>query len=141
VPEHFERLFPKELMLRPIQLRAAAEDAALMTPAVVELQKHYRELQMPVVILTGADDQVVDVNRQSGRLHKEMKRSEFVALPGLGHMVHHLAPDEVIRAVDQAARMTPPVRQMATEFRSKPETELQHPPQTMTIGFPEHQRA
>src|SRR4051795_5465521 len=37
VPEHFDQLFPKELMLRPLQIRASAEDAALMTPAVVEL--------------------------------------------------------------------------------------------------------
>jgi hypothetical protein len=40
-------------MLCPLQLRASAEDAALMTPAVMELQEHYRELKLPVVILTG----------------------------------------------------------------------------------------
>jgi pimeloyl-ACP methyl ester carboxylesterase len=103
VPEHFDRLFPKELMLRPIQLRASMEDAALMTPSAMELADHYRELTMPVVIVTGADDQIVDVGRQSRRLHEELPQSEFVALPGLGHMVHHLAPDQVIQAVDQAS--------------------------------------
>jgi pimeloyl-ACP methyl ester carboxylesterase len=103
VPEHFDRLFPKELMLRPIQLRASAEDAALMTPSAMELADHYRGLTMPVVIVTGADDQVVDVGRQSRRLHEEIPQSEFVALPGLGHMVHHLAPEQVITAVDHAA--------------------------------------
>ena len=106
VPVHFNQLFPKELMLRPVQLRASAEDAALMTPAAMELQKHYRELRMPVVILTGADDQVVDVNRQSRRLHEEISQSAFVSLPGIGHMVHHLAPDEVIGAVDRAAELS-----------------------------------
>jgi hypothetical protein len=40
VPEHFDRLFRKELMLRPIQLRAPNEDAALITPAVMEPEKH-----------------------------------------------------------------------------------------------------
>ena len=105
VPERFDRLFPKELMVRPIQLRASAEDAALMTPSVMELEQHYRELKMPVVILTGGDDQIVDVDRQSRRLHKEIPRSEFIALPGLGHMVHHLAPDQVIKAIDRAAHL------------------------------------
>ncbi len=105
VPEHFDRLFPKELMLRPIQLRAAAEDAALMTPSVMELQKHYRELRMPVVVVTGEDDQIVDVERQSWRLQKTIPRSEFIPLPGLGHMVHHLAPNDVIRAVHRAAEL------------------------------------
>jgi pimeloyl-ACP methyl ester carboxylesterase len=30
--------------------------------------------------------------------------SEFVALPGLGHMVHHLDPDAVAAALDRTAR-------------------------------------
>ena len=39
-------------MLRPLQLRAAAEDAALMTPSAMALSRHYRELKMPVTIIT-----------------------------------------------------------------------------------------
>ena len=105
VPERFDRLFPKELMVRPIQLRASAEDAALMTPSVMELEQHYRDLKLPVVILAGADDQVVDVGRQSQRLHKTLPQSEFTSLPGLGHMVHHLAPDQVIKAIDRAGAL------------------------------------
>ena len=124
VPEPFDRLFPKELMLRPIQLRASAEDAALMTPSVMELQEHYRDLKLPVVILTGGDDQIADVDRQSKRLHQEIPQSELTVLPGLGPMVHHLAPDQVIKAIDRAAhladavspaRHTPPVRRPAHE--------------------------
>jgi pimeloyl-ACP methyl ester carboxylesterase len=103
VPEHFDQLFPKALMLRPSQLRAAAEDAALMTPVTVELQKHYRELRLPVVIITGADDQIADVARQSERLHREVASSEFITVPGVGHMIHHLAPEAVIRAIDHAS--------------------------------------
>jgi len=105
VPERFDRLFPKELMVRPIQLRASAEDAALMPPSAMELQEHYRDLKLPVVILTGGDDQIADVGRQSKRLHEEIPQSEFIALPGLGHMVHHLAPDQVIKAIDRAAHL------------------------------------
>src|SRR4051812_591690 len=105
VPEHFDRLFPKELMVRPIQLRASAEDAALMPPSAMELQEHYRDLKLPVVILTGGDDQIADVDRQSKRLHEEIPQSELTVLPGLGHMVHHLAPDQVIKAIDRAAAL------------------------------------
>jgi pimeloyl-ACP methyl ester carboxylesterase len=105
VPESFDRLFPKELMLRPLQLRASAEDAAMMTPAVMELEQHYRGLKLPVVILTGGDDQIADVGRQSKRLHEEISQSELTVLPGLGHMVHHLAPDQVIKAIDRAAAL------------------------------------
>ena len=76
-----------------------------MTPSVVELEQHYRELKLPVVILTGGDDQIVDVDRQSKRLHEEIPQSELTVLPGLGHMVHHLAPDQVIKAIDRAAAL------------------------------------
>src|SRR3954470_2526007 len=105
VPDRFDRLFPKELMVRPIQLRASAEDAALMPPSAMELQEHYRELKLPVVILAGGDDQIADVGRQSKRLHEEIPQSELIVLPGLGHMVHHLAPDAVIKAIDRAAAL------------------------------------
>ena len=103
VTHRFDELFPKEMMLRPVQLRAAAEDAALMTPTVVELQHHYRELRMPVTIITGADDQIADVGRHSDRLHRELPHSELITLPGLGHMVHHLAPDAVANAIEKTA--------------------------------------
>jgi pimeloyl-ACP methyl ester carboxylesterase len=103
VPERFDRLLPKELMLRPLQLRAAAEDAALMTPSVMEMQHHYRELRMPITIITGADDQIADVGRQSERLHRELPQREFIALLGLGHMVHHLDPEALASAVERAA--------------------------------------
>jgi pimeloyl-ACP methyl ester carboxylesterase len=104
VPERFEREFPKPLMLRPLQLRAAAEDAALMTPSVMELRQHYRDLRVPVTIITGADDQIANVGRQSARLHRELPHSEFITLPGLGHMIHHLAPDTVADAIDHTAQ-------------------------------------
>ncbi len=113
VPERFDRLFPKDLMVRPLQLRASAEDAALMTPSAMELEQHYRELKLPVVILTGGDDQIADVDRQSRRLHEELPQSELTVLPGLGHMVHHLAPDQVIKAIDRAeelAGVAPPAQ-------------------------------
>jgi pimeloyl-ACP methyl ester carboxylesterase len=106
VPERFEREFPKALMLRPLQLRAAAEDAALMTPSAMGLEEHYRELTMPVTIITGADDQIADVGRQSARLHDELPGSEFIVLPGLGHMIHHLAPDAVADAIDRTAQQS-----------------------------------
>jgi len=71
----------------------------------MELEQHYRELKLPVVILTGGDDQIADVDRQSKRLHEEIPQSELTVLPGLGHMVHHLAPEQVVKAIDRAAEL------------------------------------
>ncbi|SFT28297.1 alpha/beta hydrolase [Methylobacterium sp. yr668] len=105
ITERFDREFPKAMMLRPVQLRASAEDAALMTPVTVELQKHYRDLKLPVVIVVGGDDQIADVDRQSKRLHSELPHSDLVVVPGMGHMIQHLAPTEVIVAIDRASEL------------------------------------
>ena len=76
-----------------------------MIPSVMELEQHYGELSLPVVIVTGGDDQIVDVGRQSERLHQEIPGSEFIRVPGAGHMVHHLAPDQVVAAIDRTAQL------------------------------------
>ncbi|MGX9978624.1 alpha/beta fold hydrolase [Methylobacterium fujisawaense] len=108
IPERFARSFPTAMMLRPLQLRASAEDAAMMTPVTVELQAHYRDLDLPVVIITGGDDQIADVGRQSRRLHHDVPGSELVIVPGMGHMIHHLAPERVVAAVERASERIRP---------------------------------
>jgi pimeloyl-ACP methyl ester carboxylesterase len=46
---------------------------------------------------------VTPIGRQSERLHRDLPQSEFIALLGLGHMVHHLDPEAVASAVERAA--------------------------------------
>jgi pimeloyl-ACP methyl ester carboxylesterase len=101
VPERFRRLFPAGLTLRPSQLRASAEDTAMMIPSAMDLEQHYRHLTLPVAIIAGADDRIVDVSRQSRRLHESLPQSTFTAMLGIGHMIHHIVPDVVSGLVDQ----------------------------------------
>lgn len=106
IPERFDREFPTDMMLRPLQLRASAEDAAMMTPVTVELQRHYCELELPVAIIAGGGDQIADVGRQSQRLHDELPNSTLIVVPGMGHMIHHLAPERVVEAVELASKQS-----------------------------------
>ena len=76
-PERFKAEFPFALTVRPSQIRATAEEAALMTPAAAELQHGYHSLQMPVVILAGADDAIVDMQDHSARLRRDILRSQL----------------------------------------------------------------
>ena len=102
VPQHF-RDFPAWMGLRPSQLRASAEETAMMIPTALALAAHHRELRMPVMIMDGADDRLLDAQLHSGGLHRELPQSDLWLVPGAGHMVHHSVPDEVlaaIRAVD-----------------------------------------
>ena len=103
VPKRFDA-FPVWMTLRPSQLRAAASETALMIGAARALSRRYSELEMPVVICTGRDDRLVK-KRQSERLHKALPYSELSVVPGMGHMIHHLVPDDVMAAIDEAARL------------------------------------
>lgn len=101
VPRRFSA-FPMEMMVRPSQLRAAAAESAMMIPAAFAMRKRYRELQMPVVIMAGSGDKVIDPREQSERLHRELVQSDLHLRSGVGHMIHHLVPHEVMAAIDQA---------------------------------------
>jgi pimeloyl-ACP methyl ester carboxylesterase len=113
VPEHF-RNFPVWMGLRPSQLRASATETALMIPTAMALARRYRELKMPVMIMDGADDRLLDAQLHSGGLHKELPQSDLWLVPGAGHMVHHSAPDEVVASIrsiddkDKEARTVQP---------------------------------
>jgi pimeloyl-ACP methyl ester carboxylesterase len=102
IPAKFDR-FPKEMALRPSQIRASAAETALMIPDAFAMQKSYAELKMPVVIIAGAEDKIVDTDKQSTRLHHDVKHSTLRRIEGAGHMVHQTATDEVLAAIDEAA--------------------------------------
>lgn len=98
VPERFAQ-FPFSMSLRPSQLRAAAEEGVLMVPAAAELQKRYGELDMPIAIIAGSGDRVVDPSTQSNRLAQMVRKEDAQLVEGAGHMVHYFAPDRVTAAV------------------------------------------
>lgn len=103
VPARFESEYPVWMTLRPSQLRAAAAEAALMIPAAYTLHERYHELTMPVVIMAGADDKHVTTRLHSERLHAELPHSTLHVTVGAGHMLHHMAQEEVLAGIDQAA--------------------------------------
>ena len=99
VPERWEEEFPLGMTLRPWQLRAAAAEAAMMIPAAHALSKRYTALRVPVTILAGSGDRIVDMEDQSRRLHRILAGSRFVEVAGAGHMVHHSATDQNVAAI------------------------------------------
>jgi pimeloyl-ACP methyl ester carboxylesterase len=59
-------------------------------------------MKMPVAIIAGEADQIVDKEAQSARLHRDVPQSTFDAVPGAGHMIHQTAPDRVMAAIQAA---------------------------------------
>ena len=102
VPKRF-RAFPTWMALRPSLLRAGAAESALMVPGAAALRRRYNELKLPVYIIAGEDDRIVNPHRQSARLHDSIPQSEFRLMAGVGHMVHHTACDQVMDLIEQAA--------------------------------------
>jgi pimeloyl-ACP methyl ester carboxylesterase len=94
---------PSEMAIRPSQLRASAAESALMIPDALAVQSRYEELRMPVAIVAGTGDKMVDLDEQAVRLHRALPSSSLHVLEDCGHMVHHTAPEEVIAAVDAVA--------------------------------------
>jgi pimeloyl-ACP methyl ester carboxylesterase len=102
VPEKFQR-FPKEMAVRPSQIRAGALESALLVPTAAAAAGTYTSLKMPVAIVAGAEDRLIDVNKQSSRLHRAVAHSTFRAVPGSGHMVHQTNPDALMSAITEVA--------------------------------------
>jgi pimeloyl-ACP methyl ester carboxylesterase len=105
VPEKFAG-FPKEMAVRPSQIRAGAAEAALMIPAAFASSKSYSELKMPTIILAGEDDRLIDINEQSVRLHDEVEQSKLHRIAGAGHMIQQSATPDLMAAIDEAAAET-----------------------------------
>ena len=103
VPTKFNG-FPKEMALRPSHIRAGAGESAMMIPDAFAFQGDYGRLKMPVVILAGEGDRIVDVE-QSARLHRQIAHSTLQRLSGAGHMVHQTETDKVMSAINEASRI------------------------------------
>jgi pimeloyl-ACP methyl ester carboxylesterase len=100
VTDRFKREFPLSMALRPSQIRATAGDSALMVPGAASLKEHYGELAMPISIMAGRGDKIVEIEPHPMRLHGLVRQSTLEVVDGTGHMIHHAFPDKVAAAVE-----------------------------------------
>lgn len=102
VPDAFWQAYSIGLANRPSQLKSAATETVAMPFAAAALAQRYTELRMPVAIIAGSDDAIVDTGSQSARLHDQIVGSTFESVSGVGHMVHHAVPEKIVRTLDRA---------------------------------------
>jgi pimeloyl-ACP methyl ester carboxylesterase len=98
VPDAFMERFPHALLSRPGQIRAAAEDAAHMIGSAHALASRYPEVSLPVTILAGDADAVVEPS-QADELARALPRGKLDRVRGAGHMLHYALPERVMEAV------------------------------------------
>lgn len=94
---------PFGLMLRPSQLRATARDSAQMPGSAARLSKRYGQLKLPIAIVWGDGDKLVKQGDQSAKLAVHLPHASALEMEGVGHMVHHTAPQTVAAAINALA--------------------------------------
>ena len=84
---------------RPWALVADGADFTRGSRDVQRLSKTYAEYPVPLHVVVGDSDRVLKPARQAERLARAVPGAGLTVRPGLGHMVHHFAPEAVGAAV------------------------------------------
>jgi pimeloyl-ACP methyl ester carboxylesterase len=80
---------------------ALGEEAVLAIPDLASTSTQYPRCSARVNILAGDADIVALPHLHAIRLASILPNAELTLLPGMGHMLHHFAIDEVVAAVDR----------------------------------------
>jgi pimeloyl-ACP methyl ester carboxylesterase len=103
VPSGWKQSFPFEQVLDPDVLVHEGEDAASILPLSPAGTLDLRRIETPVHVLVGAEDRVVEQERQGKALARLLRNGRLTEIEGAGHMPHHSHPDLILRAVSEAA--------------------------------------
>jgi pimeloyl-ACP methyl ester carboxylesterase len=106
VPASFAKDSTSNMSVRPGQIRAESQDGVAMIPGAMAMWHRYQELTMPVVIMAGTKDRVVNCE-QARRLHGQITHSSLRLVPDVGHMLHYAVPEEVAEAIEEAGGLQP----------------------------------
>lgn len=89
-----------ELWMQPDHIRACAYDERTLGASLKVLSEHYRDIDIPVVIVTGSADRLLNPEEHAYPLHKAIRNSKLIVLPETGHQLPQTQPDAVISAID-----------------------------------------
>ena len=91
------------LALRPETFRANARQVNTLRPHVVEMEKRYPDLTLPIEILHGTADTTVPISVHPEELIKIVPAARLTRLDGIGHQPHQVDEAAAIAAIDRAA--------------------------------------
>ena len=103
-PDSYVSRTALELLLRPAEFVANAQDLVALKAAVTLQAPRYGEIRAPAAIISGDDtDTIVSTDIHSRAIAAQMPQARLTVLPGVGHMVQYAAPDIIVREVDRVA--------------------------------------
>ena len=103
-PRHYLKRSAALLLLRPATFLANARDVADLEPYLAAQASRYRTIAAPTVIMTGDRDLVIAPRQHALAFAAAVPAAKLVVLPGLGHMLHHAAAEQVIAAIEEISR-------------------------------------
>jgi pimeloyl-ACP methyl ester carboxylesterase len=92
------------LGLRPGSFYSASTDMVAVNDDLPDMVLRYPSLSMPVSILFGTDDGILDFRSHGTALQDKLAGVELKLLPGRGHMLPVTAPDETADWIKATAR-------------------------------------
>jgi len=101
VPPNYIALTGAELLLRPREIIASAQDIENIDEYLFEHAPRYASIRTPARILVGDADETLSADIQAKALARVLPQAKLQVLPGVGHMVHYAAPDRVIEAIEE----------------------------------------
>ena len=93
-----------QMWTKPEQVRAWADDEGSLRASLENLSQHYSKIKLPVVIVTGTADSVVQPEQHAHLLQQTIENSKLVVLPETGHQLPQTRPDDVIAAINAVWR-------------------------------------
>lgn len=99
MPDQVERDFPFALAGAAPATQWVGEDCLAAGPDLLALLAMAPTLAPPLEVIGGDADIVVNNALHGRMLARLAPKGRFTQLPGVGHMVHHAAPDSVVEAI------------------------------------------
>lgn len=103
VPPWYRETAGVELALRPGTYRTNARAMHELHPQVVANEPRYGQILCPVEVLHGTEDTIVPPHIHAEPLSRLLPDAVLTLLPGVGHMPHHVASEEVLRVLRRLA--------------------------------------
>ena len=98
-PEGYREQAGIDLLLRPSQFRADAEDVSRLKDFLALQHPRYPKIRVPLTIMTGEPDRIVSSRTHARALHAQLPHSRLVVLGDIGHLPHHSRRDNVLAEI------------------------------------------
>jgi len=104
-PRDYLKRSAARLLLRPSTFLANSCDMADLKTNLEPQPPRFRGLSMPTLVMSGSSDFVVAPQLHAVPFATAVSHARLVILPGIGHMLHHVAAERVLAEIEGLAAM------------------------------------